>query len=85
MGYSGNDHNIRDLFARTDLEIGSVYWINGNKPTRENSVMYDTMLQKQVTWVNHLAFDSFIEQLLQTVDRVQARAAPVGGPGVPAV
>lgn len=80
VGYSGNDANIRELFQKTDLETDSVYWINGTKPTPANCAMYDTLLAKQMIWVNHLSWDTLTDALLASTDRVYAKpaaAAPV--------
>lgn len=86
VGYSGNDANIRELFNKTDLEADSVYWVNGVRPAPANCAMFDVLCAKQVTWVNHLSFDTLMQALVGVADRVaaaKAPAAPPNGAGAP--
>jgi hypothetical protein len=64
LGYSGSDQNVVDFIKHTEFEHESIYWINGNQPTPANSLVSDVLREKRAVWVEHVSFDTLMEQML---------------------
>src|SRR5689334_8447617 len=69
---------LRPLLQRRPM-ILIVMGYSGNRPAPANApvpcLMYETLLAKRATWVNHLSFDTFMAALLATAERHYARLA----------